>query len=111
MLPNDEIRLKHMLAAVREAISFSVDKAREDLDNNRMLVLSVLKCIEIIGEAASRVTIETQKDYPSIPWASIIGMRNRLIHTYYSINLDTVWDTVANELPTLEKELHSIVKV
>jgi uncharacterized protein with HEPN domain len=109
MLPSDEIRLQHMLSAAREALSFAKGKKRVDLDKDRMLVLSILKCIEIIGEAAAKVTNETKGGISSIPWNNIVAMRNRLIHTYYDVNLDIVWDTLQNELPDLVTKLKGLL--
>jgi uncharacterized protein with HEPN domain len=109
MFIDDPVRLRHMLDAAREAISFAQNRTRSDLDNNRMLTLSLVKCVEIIGEAASRITTQRQNELPQIPWAQIIGMRNRLIHGYYDIKLDLVWDTITQDLPPLIAELEKII--
>lgn len=101
----DPVRLRHMLDAARDALSFVSGKSRVDLDASRMLALSLVKSIEIIGEAASRVSPACQSAYPGIPWPEIIGMRNRLIHAYFDINLDIVWRTITGELPPLVVEL------
>ena len=101
MLNDDRIRLMHMLDAAREAISFVRGRTRKELDTNRQLVLSLVKDIEIVGEAASRVTETTQMQTPDIPWQEIIAMRNRLVHGYFDINLDIVWKTVQEDLPML----------
>jgi uncharacterized protein with HEPN domain len=106
---DDKVRLQHMLDAAREAISFSIGHTRSDLDGNRMLVLSLVKCIEIVGEAATRISQETQRQAPEIPWQDIMGMRNRLIHAYYDIDLDRVWDTVLDDLPPLVSELEELI--
>jgi uncharacterized protein with HEPN domain len=90
-----------MLDAAMEARAFTEGCSREDLDHNRLLALALLKCIEIIGEAASRISPITQAGHPELPWADIIGMRNRLIHAYFDIDLDLVWDTVTIDLPPL----------
>ncbi|RPI66604.1 MAG: DUF86 domain-containing protein [Ignavibacteriales bacterium] len=66
-----------------------------------MLILSVIKEIEIIGEAASKISEEIKIKYPEIPWKDIIGMRNRLIHGYFEVNIELVWNTVKNNLPQL----------
>jgi uncharacterized protein with HEPN domain len=76
-----------------------------------MLVLSVVKSIEIMGEAAARVTKECQNEFPQIPWGNIIAMRNRLIHAYFDIDLDRVWDTVTDDLPPLVEELEKILRL
>lgn len=84
---------------------FIRNKSRTDLDTDRMLLLSLVKSIEIIGEAAARVSPASQQAYPDIPWASIIGMRNRLIHVYFDVNHDIVWETVSRDLPLLLEQL------
>ncbi len=99
-----------MLEAAREARTFVKGYARSDLDGNRMLVLALLKSIEIIGEAASRVTSEARAACPSIPWAAIVGMRNRLVHGYFDVDLDIVWATVDQELPDLIRELEHFLR-
>jgi uncharacterized protein with HEPN domain len=105
MRRDDGIRLRHMLDATQEAISFASGKMREDLDNDRMLVLSLVKEIEIIGEAATKISEDCRRELPEIPWRNIVTMRNRLIHGYFDINLDIVWKTVAEELPPLSGHL------
>ena len=109
MRKDDQIRLRHMLDAAQEALSFAQGRTRADLDQNRMLVLSLIKSIEIIGEAASRVGEETRQRYPEIPWADIVGMRNRLIHAYFDIDLDRVWDTIQEDLPPLVTQFQEIL--
>ncbi len=101
MRKDDLVRLRHMLDAAREAVSFAQGRKRDDLDRNRMLTLSIVKSVEMIGEAASKVTSETRRAFTDIPWADIVAMRNRLIHVYFDINLDLVWSTVADDLPPL----------
>lgn len=107
--PDDTVRLRHMLDAAREAVSFAEGQSRSALDQNRMLVLSIVKAIEILGEAASRVSRDTQARHPQIPWANIIAMRNRLIHAYFDVDLDRVWDTVKDDLPPLVAALEPIL--
>lgn len=102
---DDEIRLRHMLEAAREAMSFARGRVRADLETDRQLVLSLVKDIEIVGEAAAQVTGPTRLQTPEIPWQAIVAMRNRLVHAYFSINLDIVWQTVQNDLPTLISKL------
>ena len=109
MSKDDLVRLRHMLNAAREAMSFSAGRSRSDLDTDRMLALSLVKCLEITGEAASRVSMVYQDRHPEIPWLDIIGMRHRLIHAYYDVDLDTVWQTVTGDLPPLIVSLERIV--
>jgi uncharacterized protein with HEPN domain len=109
MRKDDEIRLRHMRDAAQEASTFSRNRSRSDLDHDRMLQHSLVRCIEIIGEAASQITKETQRQLPDIPWPNIVAMRNRLIHAYFDIDLDRVWDTVIDDLPPLIATLDKIL--
>lgn len=108
MQGHDAIRLRHMLDAAREAVSFMHGRTRDDLDLDRQLVLALVKSIEIVGEAASRVTESSRQDLPQIPWDQIIGMRNRLVHAYFDINLDILWTTAQEDLSKLIDLLESI---
>jgi uncharacterized protein with HEPN domain len=110
MYKDDLTRFRHMLDAAEEAISFIKDKNRNDLDIDRMLVLSLVKSIEIMGEAASKVTNESRDSHPEVPWLNIIGMRNRLIHAYFDIDLDRVWDTITDDLPPVIAALKIIIQ-
>jgi uncharacterized protein with HEPN domain len=80
MQKDDRVRLQHMLDAVNEALTFIQGRIRADLDNDRMLVLSLIRELEIIGEAASKVSQKTRSQTSGVPWQDITGMRNRLIH-------------------------------
>jgi uncharacterized protein with HEPN domain len=110
MRKDDAIRIRHMFEALNEALAFAEGKSRDDFMRDRMLVLSVVKCIEIIGEAASKITSETRTRHLDIPWVEIIAMRNRLIHVYYDIDIDRVWDTIVDDLPTLKKSLSQLTQ-
>ena len=98
-----------MLDSAREALSFASGKTRQDLDRDRVLVLALVKSIEIIGEAATKVSDETRALAPAIPWPAVVTMRHRLIHAYYDMDLDRVWDTLTTDLPTLVAALEKIL--
>jgi len=105
----DDVRLRHMLDHAREAVSLVQGKTRADLDKDRLLNLALVRLIEIVGEAASRVSKETQRRYPEIPWPQIVSMRNRLIHGYDFVDFDILWQTVNEDLLLLIAELEKIV--
>lgn len=110
MLKPDSVRLRHMVDAANEAQSFVAGKSKAELLQDRKLALALVKSIEIVGEAASKVSRDLRAKAPEIPWVDIVAMRNRLIHGYFDINLDVVWQTVTTELPpivTVEKLLTS----
>ena len=95
--------------AVRDASSFATGRQRDALDTDRMLALSLVKCIEIIGEAAGRISEEVRSRHSQIPWRDIVGMRHRLIHAYYDVNLDILWKTIVEDLPPLVTSLDGIL--
>ena len=110
MQKDDYVRLHHMLDAAREARLFIKNKSSKALKKDRKLVLALIKTIEIIGEAAANVTKECREDLPQIQWSNIIGMRNRLIHAYFDINLDILWKTITEDLLPLISEIEKIIK-
>lgn len=107
--PEDLDRLRHIVEAAREAIGFAAGHARDDLDENRQLQLSLVKLVEIVGEAAGRLSPETQALAPDLPWPKMVSMRNRLIHDYFRVDLDVVWDTVMLDLPALLPQIERLV--
>ena len=109
MRRDDEIRLLHMLDAAREVVGFARGRTRGDLDNDRQLVLAPVKDVEIVGEAAAQVTESTRQHLSEIPWERIVGMRNRLVHAYFDVNLDIVWKTVQGDLPELISVLEQAI--
>ncbi len=108
MREDDGIRFRHMLDAAHEAVQFLRGRTRADLNSDRQLVLALVKAIEILGEAAYQVTSETQDQIPGIPWDDMIGMRHRLVHAYFEIDLDILWKTAQEDLPPLIVELERV---
>jgi uncharacterized protein with HEPN domain len=106
---DDSVRLRHMLDYSQEAILLAKDATREDLDRNRTLQLSLVHLVEIVGEAASRVSPALRQQHPQVPWVQITNMRNRLIHGYDFVDYDILWQTVTEDLPALVCELERIV--
>lgn len=109
MREDDCIRVRHMIDAAEIAIRFLQEKSRDDLDDDQMLLFAVVRAIEIIGEAAGKLSDSTRSNAPSIPWPAIIAMRNRLVHGYFDIDSDIVWKTVTSELPVLLPMLRSML--
>lgn len=101
MRSEDIVRLRYMADTARSALRFIEARTRADLDADEMLCFALVRAIEIVGEAAARVSDETRKEVSDIPWAAVIGMRNRLIHAYFDINRDILWVTAHDALPDL----------
>jgi uncharacterized protein with HEPN domain len=104
----DSVRLRHILDAATEATRFVEGRDRSDLDSNDMLSLALVRLLEIIGEAAHGVSSELRAAHTEINWAGMTGMRNRLIHGYFDVNLDIVWQTITVDLPPL---IHGIGEI
>lgn len=102
-------RLEDMLNYSLEAVAITQGKTRRDLDNERLLNLSVVRLLEIIGEAANKIPREECLKYQEIPWHAIVSMRNRLVHAYGDIDLDIVWQVVQENLPILIEQLREII--
>ena len=95
--------------AAREALGFVRDRQRRDIETDRMLALALVKEIEIIGEASTKLQEDVMAANPQIPWAQIIGMRHRLVHTYFEIDFGILWATVVKALPPLVREIESLL--
>lgn len=96
----DLVRLRHMLDAARQAVAFVEGKQRADLDRDLQLTLALTRLIEIIGEAAKGVSTGTRARL-QVPWRAIAGTRDRLVHAYFDVDLDQVWQIVTVDLPPL----------
>jgi uncharacterized protein with HEPN domain len=105
MRPDDAVRVRHMLDAADAAGRFIAGRQRADLDADQMLLFAVVRAIEILGEAAGKVSEETRLLIDTVPWSHIVGMRNRLIHGYFDVDAEIVWKTVSEELPALASQL------
>ena len=109
MRPDDVIRVRHMIEAAEAVMRFLSGRDRAALDDDRMLLFALTRAVEIIGEAASKVSMETRDEAPFIPWAEIVSMRNRLIHAYFDIDHDILWKTAVEEVPELLGLLRPLV--
>ena len=107
---DDKTRLGHMLFAAQKILHFTENVDRVEFDNDEKLQLAIIRLIEIIGEAAARLTSELYDQYPHIAWQAIIGMRNRLVHAYFAINLDIVWNTIEIAIPQLVADIDQILE-
>lgn len=109
MRPDDRTRLTHMLEACRSVSRFVAGRQRGDLDEDEMLRFALVRAIEIIGEAASKVASEARQETPTLPWREAIGIRNRLVHAYFDIDLDVLWKTATTAIPALAAQLETLL--
>jgi len=99
-----------MLDYAREAVDLASSRRRTDLDTDRIFRFAMTHLVEIVGEAASRVSQAFRADHQGIPWKGIVGLRNRLIHGYSEVDLDILWDIMDSDLPALIAELQRVLE-
>jgi uncharacterized protein with HEPN domain len=108
MSPHDLARLKHMRDAAESALHFARNRSRADLDTDEMLLFALVRALEIIGEAAGKISNDTRAEFAEIPWSAMVGMRNRLMHAYFDVDRDILWATVSVSLPELLQHLGTV---
>ncbi len=106
----DVVFLKHMMDAIILIEDYLKNKGYQEFIENRMLQDAVIREIEIIGEATRNLSAAFRSKYPDIPWRQIAGMRDKLIHGYFGVDLDAVWDTATKDIPELKEKLKRIMK-
>lgn len=110
MLSEDRIRLQHILEEAKEALLFVEGYLYNDFIKDNKTVHAVMRCIEIIGEAAAKLTNEYKEEHSSVPWNQIVGMRNHLIHVYFDVDHKTLWKTIQEDIPELISVFDKLLK-
>ena len=109
MPPEESTKLRWMLEAAQTALVFSEGRSRADLETHQMYFYAVVKAVELVGEAATKVTTSTQLELESILWRKITSMRNILVHNFHGIEKDILWESIQNDMPNLISELEVVL--
>lgn len=109
MQRDDNAFLLDMVLAARDAVRFAAGLTHRQFEESRLHQNAILKAIEIVGEAAGRLSDATRNAHPEIPWTQVIGMRHRLVHGYFEVNLERVWETVQRDIPALIVQLEPLL--
>ncbi len=102
--------LQDMLDNAKRAGRFTAGMNFESFSKDDKTVYAVIRAVEIIGEAARNVPDDVRSKYPQIPWRDVAGMRDKLIHQYFGINMEVVWQTLHEDVPMLIEALEEILK-
>lgn len=105
----DEVYLLDIADSAKGALAYVSGKTREQFFSDRQCQDAVIRRLEIVGEAARRVSQEGRSRYSDLPWREMVSMRNRMIHEYDDVDLEIVWDTVQVDLPQLVQKLRNII--
>ena len=107
-MKDDLIFIEHILESITAIENFSKGLKKEDLHSNRLKKSALVREIEIIGEASKNVSENIKKKYNKIPWREISGTRDKMIHHYFGVDLNIVWDIIKVNIPELKKQIQKI---
>lgn len=108
MLKDDSIYIEHILESINKIQRYVQDISKEEFINNDLLQDAVIRNFEIIGEASKKISPNLKLSYSMIPWREIAGMRDKLIHDYFGVDIEMIWITVNEDLPTLLLQIELI---
>jgi uncharacterized protein with HEPN domain len=109
MSKDDLVYARHMLDTARRARALMEGKGRADFDSDEALRLALTHLVQIVGEAARRLSTEFRKNNPQFPWRAIVGMRHKVVHDYLNVDEEVLWKTISVELPTLITQLEALL--
>ena len=107
---SDKARLQHIMDSITEISTAIEGKTKEAFIGDHILRIAVVKWIEIIGEAANHITTETKETARNIEWKMIVGLRHIVVHEYFGINYDAIWNIAVNDIPVLGRKIKEVLK-
>jgi len=110
MSKDDSLYLFHILDSISKIEDFIEDIDENEFKTNELIQSAVIRQLEIVGEATKQISNNTRKKYTNIPWKDIAGMRDKLIHGYFGVDIDAVWNTIQRDIPILKKHVEIILE-
>lgn len=110
MARDEMLYLRHILDAINTVEEYLQGVSESQFSNTQLLQDGVIRQIEIVGEAVRHISKHIRKTYPEIPWQDVAGMRDKLIHDYFGVDIEKVWDTAPEDLPVLKEQVLGILK-
>lgn len=107
---DDAVYLRHILDAITQIELYLQGVSQERFLQTKLLQDGVVRQLEIIGEASRNISNELRQQHPEVPWSQIIGLRNRVIHAYFNVSVEIVWEIARNDLPVLKSQIQSILE-
>lgn len=108
-MKDDAVYLNHILEAVERILAYAPE-ARATFDEDVKTQDAVIRNLQVVGEAAKKVSAATRAAHPEIPWKNMTGLRDRVVHDYFGVSLDIVWDVIENHLLALRDSLRGIIR-
>ncbi len=99
-----------MMIACERMLEYTEQLSYEDFSKNQMAIDAVVRNLEILGEAAKNVSNELKSKYPEVEWREIVRTRDKIIHSYFGVDISIIWDILANDIPVLKNKLQNLVK-
>lgn len=107
-MKSDSVFILHIVDSIDQIMEYTDGLSGDEFKNNRLVQDAVIRNFEIIGEASKQISTDTRTNHPDIPWGSMAGMRDKLIHNYLGVDLNIVWNTITEVLPNLRSDLIGI---
>ena len=107
---NDAVYLQHLLDAVERIEQYTTGMTEQQFLQNSLVQDAVVRQLEIIGEASRNLSDELRQKHSQVPWAKVVGMRNRIVHAYFDVDLTIVWEVIQRDLPDLKAQVHLILQ-